>query len=192
MIYIVRHGETDWNAYKKLQGHKPIELNERGRERARYLAEKVKNLEFDRIISSDLLRAKETAEIINEQVHKKIIYDARLRSVDYGNLEGRYIPDISQEEWRIYNSTPERFGAESVESVYNRIKSLFDYLVKNNESVLIVAHGGALRVISYYIANRDKFDNEIYCKFYKDAKQVANVALFEWKDDFEELKPIYY
>ena len=192
MIYIVRHGETSWNAYKILQGHKPIELNERGREKARFLAEKVKNLEFDRIISSDLLRAKETAEIINEQVHKEIIYDARLRSVDYGNLEGRYIPDITQEEWRIYNSTPEKFGAESVESVYNRIKSLFDELAKTDESVLIVAHGGALRVISYYIANRDKFDNEVYCKSYKDAKQVANTALFEWKDEFTELKPIYY
>lgn len=192
MIYIVRHGETSWNAYKILQGHKPIELNERGREKARFLAEKVKDLEFDKIISSDLLRAKETAEIINEQIHKKIVYDARLRSVDYGNLEGRYIPDITQEEWEIYNSTPEKFGAESVESVYNRIKSFFDDLIEANESVLIVAHGGALRVISYYIVNRDKFDNEVYCKYYKDAKQVANTALFEWKDEFTELKPIYY
>lgn len=192
MIYIVRHGETSWNTYKILQGHKPIELNERGREKARFLAEKVKNLEFDRIISSDLLRARETAEIINEQVNKEIIYDSRLRSVDYGNLEGRYIPDITPEEWRIYNSTPEKFGAESVESVYNRIKSLFDDLVKTDESVLIVAHGGALRVISYYIANRDKFNNEVYCKFYKDAKQVANTALFEWRKELTELKPIYY
>lgn len=149
-------------------------------------------MEFDRIISSDLLRAKETAEIINEQVHKEIIYDARLRSVDYGNLEGRYIPDITQEGWKIYNSTPEKFGAESVESVFNRIKSLFDDLIEANESVLIVAHGGSLRVMSYYIANRQKFDNEIYCKFYKDAKQVANTALFEWKNEFTELKPIYY
>lgn len=192
MIYIVRHGETSWNTYRILQGHKPIELNEKGREKARFLAKKVIDLEFDRIISSDLLRAKETAEIINEQVHKEIIYDARLRSVDYGNLEGRYIPDITQEEWKIYNSTPEKFGAESVETVFNRIKSLFDDLIEANESVLIVTHGGSLRVMSYYIANRQKFDNEIYCKFYKDAKQVANTALFEWKDEFTELKPIYY
>jgi broad specificity phosphatase PhoE len=192
MIYIARHGETSWNAYKILQGHKPIELNEKGRERARFLAEKVKEFDFNRIISSDLLRAKETAEIINMQVQKKIIYDARLRSVDYGNLEGRYIPDITQEEWKIYNSTPEKFGAESVESVYNRIKSLFDELIESDESVLIIAHGGSLRVISYYIANRHKFDNEIYCKFYKDAKQVSNTALFKWKSDYTELEPIYY
>ena len=117
MIYIVRHGQTEWNVSKRLQGHKPITLNEKGREEAKTFAEKIKDLDFDRIISSDLLRAKETAEIINEKVHKEIFLDARLRSVDYGNLEGRFIPDITQEEWKIYNSTPEKFGAESVESV---------------------------------------------------------------------------
>ena len=192
MIYIVRHGETSWNAYKILQGHKPIELNSKGREKARYLAEKVKSLEFSKIISSDLLRAQETAEILNEQVHKEIIYDARLRSVDYGNLEGRYIPDISQEEWAIYNSTPEKYGAESVESVYKRIKSLFDEIVESEENVLIVAHGGSLRLISYYIANRDIFNCEIYTEFYKTAKQPENTSLFEWNKELTELKPIYY
>lgn len=192
MIYIVRHGETSWNAYKILQGHKPIELNANGRERARFLGEKVKTLKFTKIISSDLLRAKETAEIINEQVHKEIIYDARLRSVDYGNLEGRYIPDITQEEWKIYNSTPEKFGAESVESVYNRIKSLFDELIESDQDVLIVAHGGALRVISYYITHRETFDSEIYAEFYKNAKQPANTSLFAWSKELTELKPIYY
>lgn len=192
MIYIVRHGQTEWNVSKRLQGHKPITLNEKGREEAKTLAEKIKDLDFDRIISSDLLRAKETAEIINEKVNKEIVLDARLRSVDYGNLEGRFIPDITQEEWKIYNSTPEKFGAESVESVYTRIKSLFDELVETDDSVLIVAHGGALRIISYYIANRQLFNNEIYCKFYKDAKQIDNAALFEWKKEFTKLKPIYY
>ena len=192
MIYIVRHGETSWNAYKILQGHKPIELNANGRERARFLGEKVKTLKFTKIISSDLLRAKETAEIINEQVHKEIIYDARLRSVDYGNLEGRYIPDITQEEWKIYNFTPEKFGAESVESVYNRIKSLFDELIESDQDVLIVAHGGALRVISYYITHRETFDSEIYAEFYKNAKQPANTSLFAWSKELTELKPIYY
>ena len=192
MIYIVRHGQTNWNVSKRLQGHKPIPLNEKGREKAKILSEKVKHLNFEKIISSDLLRAKETASIISENVHKEIIFDARLRSVDYGNLEGRFIPDITPEEWEIYNSTPERFGAESVESVYLRIKSLFDELIETNENVLIIAHGGALRVLSYYIRHRQLFDNEIYCKFYKDAKQVANTALFEWKKELTELKPIYY
>lgn len=192
MIYIVRHGQTDWNVSKKLQGHKPIPLNEKGREKAKVLSEKVKLLDFERIISSDLLRAEETAKIINENVHKEIVFDARLRSVDYGNLEGRFIPDITPEEWEIYNSTPEKFGAESVESVYSRIKSLFDELVEADENVLIIAHGGSLRVMSYYIRHQQIFDNEIYCKFYKDAKQVENTALFEWRKGLTELKPIYY
>lgn len=115
-----------------------------------------------------------------------------MRSVDYGNLEGRFIPNITQKEWEIYNSTPEKFGAESTESVFKRIKSIFDDLIEANESVIVVTHGGTLRVMSYYVANRQLFDNEIYCKFYRDAEPVANTALFEWKDDLTEFKPIYY
>lgn len=192
MIYIARHGETNWNITKRLQGHTSIGLNEKGREEANVLSEKVRNLEFERIISSDLLRAKETVEIINKKICKEVSYDVRLRSIDYGNLEGRYISDISQKEWQIYNCAPEKFKAESAESVYVRIKSFFDEIIEVNESVLIIAHGGILRIMSYYIANRIEFNNEIYCKYYKDAKPVINTALFKWKDGFTELKPIYY
>ena len=192
MIYIVRHGETNWNVSRRLQGHTSVALNENGREEAEVLAERIEKLDFNRIISSDLIRARETAEIINKRVHKDIVFDARLRSIDYGALEGRLISEIAQEEWGIYNSTPEVFGAESVESVYTRVKNLLDELVANDESVLIVTHGGVLRVMSYYIDYKQKFDNEVYCKFYKDVKPVANTSLFEWRKEYTKLKPIYY
>lgn len=192
MIYIVRHGQTDWNISKKLQGHTPIPINQNGRKEADNVRKKIETLNFDKIISSDLLRATQTTEIINKQLSKDVILDSRLRSVDYGTLEGRFIPDISQEEWKRYNSAPTFFNAESTEAVYLRIKSFFDEQFSKNENVLIVAHGGTLRIISYYLKYRDKFIKYIYETQYKDAKQPANTALFEIDFNFTTLKPIYY
>lgn len=192
MIYIVRHGQTDWNISKKLQGHTPIPINQNGRKEADNVRKKIETLNFDKIISSDLLRATQTTEIINKQLSKDVILDSRLRSVDYGTLEGRFIPDISQEEWKRYNSAPTFFNAESTEAVYLRIKSFFDEQYSKNENVLIVAHGGTLRIISYYLKYRDKFIKYIYETQYKDAKQPANTALFEIDFNFTTLKPIYY
>lgn len=192
MIYIIRHGQTNWNVLKKLQGHKSIALNEEGRKEASIIAEKIKYLDFEKIISSDLLRTRETAEIINKNLHKEIILDERLRSIDYGSLEGRFIADITPAEWKVYDYTPEKYSAESVELAYKRIKSLFDELVEQPKSVLLITHGGMLRVITYYIENREVFDNEKYCKIYKDAKQAINTALFEWNKESTKLQPIYY
>lgn len=191
MIYIVRHGQTNWNISKQLQGHNPIPINENGRKEADNVRRKIELLNFDKIISSDLLRAIQTTEIINKHLSKNVILDSRLRSVDYGTLEGRFIPDISQEEWALYNSTPTFFNAESTENVYLRIKSFFDEQFSKNENVLIVAHGGTLRIISYYLRYRDKFIKYIYETQYKDAKQPANTALFEIDCNFTTLKPIY-
>ena len=73
-----------------------------------------------------MLRAIQTTEIINKHLSKDVILDYRLRSVDYVTLEGRFISDISQEEWTLYNSAPTFFYAESTENVYLRIKSFFD------------------------------------------------------------------
>lgn len=192
MIYIVRHGQTNWNISKQLQGHNPIPINENGRKEADNVRRKIELLNFDKIISSDLLRAIQTTEIINKHLSKDVILDSRLRSVNYGTLEGRFIPDISQEEWALYNSTPTFFNAESTENVYLRIKSFFDEQFSKNENVLIVAHGGTLRIISYYLRYRDKFIKYIYETQYKDAKQPANTALFEIDYNFTTLKPIYY
>ncbi len=191
MIYIVRHGQTNWNVTKQLQGHKPIPINDKGRKEADNVRKKIEALNFDKIISSDLLRAVQTTEIINKHLSKAVILDSRLRSVDYGTLEGRFIPDISQDEWNIYNSNPAFFNAESTESVYCRIKSFFDEQFSNDSNILIVAHGGTLRIVSYYLKYQDEFIKYIYEAQYKDAKQPANTALFEIDRNLTILKPIY-
>lgn len=192
MIYIIRHGQTDWNLSRRLQGHNSVPLNETGRQEAEKARKKINSLKIDKIISSDLLRARQTAEIVNKDLCKNLFLDSRLRSVNYGMLDGRYIPEISKEEWAIYNSTPEKFAAESVESVFWRIKSFFDEQFSRKENVLVVAHGGTLRILSYYLSNRDTFIREVYESKYKDAKQATNTALFEINPNLTFMKPIYY
>ena len=69
MIYLLRHGQTDWNLERKIQGHLDMALNETGRKEALICLDKIVSLNIDNIISSDLVRAKETAQIINEKLH---------------------------------------------------------------------------------------------------------------------------
>ena len=91
MIYLLRHGQTDWNLERRIQGHLDIPLNETGKKEALVCLEKLSSLDIDKIISSDLIRAKETAQIINEKLHLPIHFDSRLREVNLGNLQGRSI-----------------------------------------------------------------------------------------------------
>ena len=147
MIYLLRHGQTDWNLERKIQGHLDMALNETGRKEALICLDKIVSLNIDNIISSDLVRAKETAQIINEKLHLPVRFDSRLREINFGNLQGRLIQDITQDEWDIFNKTPHEVNAESWEDVYLRVKSFFDELddIKNT---LIVTHGGVIRSLT--------------------------------------------
>ncbi|MCF0125762.1 MAG: histidine phosphatase family protein [Clostridia bacterium] len=179
MIYIVRHGQTDWNIEKKTQGHTDIPLNENGRNQAKRLAQSLQNVNIDKIISSDLIRAKETAKIINEQINKEIIYDKRLREINYGLLEGINRDTLTPDVWDTFNNFPEKLKAEDKESIFSRVKECFDEILNDKENILIVTHGGVLRMIMFYKHNRDKFNNDIYLKEYNNVK-INNADIFEW------------
>lgn len=187
MIYLVRHGQTDWNIEKKTQGHTDIPLNENGKKQAKVLAQNIGHLSIDKIISSDLLRAKETAEIINERFGKKIILDTRIREINYGILEGVPRDTLTQETWDIFNNNPEQLQAEPKIHIFERIKSFFDELQNLKDNILIVTHGGALRMIMYYAENRNEFDNDKYTKYFKDIK-INNADIFEWGNELKVYK----
>ena len=87
-IFVVRHGQTEWNVMKKMQGSADIELNEKGLSQASDTADMLRDLAFDIIFCSPLKRAKQTAEIINDDRGLNIIFDERLRERNYGEFEG--------------------------------------------------------------------------------------------------------
>ena len=180
MIYLIRHGQTDWNVERKIQGQTDIPLNINGKQQAKEAAEEIANLKIDKIISSDLSRAKETAEIINKKVGAKITFDKRLREVNYGNYEGAQIDKFTDEQWKIFNETPEKIKGESRQQVYDRVKSFIDE-IKDDENVLVVTHGGSLRMMLYYAKNKATFDMDSYNEFSKDF-WINNAKVVEYKE----------
>ena len=87
-LYVIRHGQTDWNVAGKCQGMTDIELNSTGIEQAKQASEQIYNYKIDLIICSPLKRARKTAEIINEVTNCQIISDERIIERNCGNIEG--------------------------------------------------------------------------------------------------------
>lgn len=93
-LYIVRHGETDWNKMGKYQGITDIPLNENGLNQAKACGNALKDVTFDRILSSDLSRALVTAETIRGDRTTSITVDKRLRELNFGDWEAMLFSDI--------------------------------------------------------------------------------------------------
>lgn len=89
-IYLIRHGETDWNKEKKLQGVTDIPLNAYGIELAEKTAEGLKDVPFDRIYTSPLIRAKKTAEIIRGNRPIDLVVKEELKEISFGDYEGHH------------------------------------------------------------------------------------------------------
>ncbi|MBR5474123.1 MAG: histidine phosphatase family protein, partial [Lachnospiraceae bacterium] len=87
-VYLVRHGETDWNLVRRIQGNADIPLNEKGRAVARATAEAIKEMPIDVIFSSPLVRARETAEILVAGRGMEVQVDSRLKEIAFGEFEG--------------------------------------------------------------------------------------------------------
>lgn len=93
-VYLVRHGETEWNRRGKIQGQADIPLNEKGEDLAFLTGQKMKDIPFKRIYTSPLSRARRTAELISGQRGLPLMEDSRLLEISYGNREGQ-LPGVS-------------------------------------------------------------------------------------------------
>ena len=156
-FYLVRHGQTDWNVQKKIQGHADISLNDAGRKEASLLKEKIKNLPITVCFASDLKRAYETAEILTAELLLPIQKDQRLRERNYGPWEGH----LTNEYFTL--KPEERIGTESNESIRKRVFELLQEIANNSsgDSVLLVTHGGVIRNMLIQILNLDCTVDEI-------------------------------
>lgn len=151
-IYILRHGKTAWNEVRLLQGSTDIPLNESGIEVALLTRDGMKDIKFDRIYSSPLKRAYETAEIIRGDRDIPIITDVRLRELSFGNLEGQNRFKLEQDKmgsFQYFFSEPEKYVApkdgESFEDICNRTSTFLKEVVEPQQDkfkrILIVGHG---------------------------------------------------
>lgn len=144
-IIFVRHGETNWNTQKRLQGQtNESRLNENGIKQANIIGKKLSDFEYDVIISSPLERAIETAKIINRKNNKNIIVNNDIRERGYGELEGAYTTHNQIERMWDNDNIEKENGIEPVDKFLNRIHKFLDNLIEEKEyqNVLIVAHDG--------------------------------------------------
>lgn len=155
VVYVARHGETDWNVAGRMQGHTDVPLNEVGRDQARDLADRLAGKKIRAIGSSDLVRARETAEIVGLGLGLDVSHVARgLRERRYGVFEGLTRDEMAErfpaeyEAWRRDpRTTPP--GAESPDEVARRIvravRRATEKLARPGEPALLVTHGGSLK-----------------------------------------------
>jgi len=143
-LLLVRHGETDWNAEGKLQGHTDRPLNDYGRRQARALAERLAGEEIEAVYASDLSRARETAEILGAQLGLPVAVDPDLREKNWGNWEGL----TADERLRI------EYEGESSEDHRSRTLRAVERIVERHPAgrVVVVTHGGSLRRLQAAVA----------------------------------------
>lgn len=162
-ILIFRHGETDWNRARRFQGHTDIPLNELGREQAELLAIVLAKYPPEVILSSDLSRARETAEIANLLVQVPIVQSEALRECRLGDPEGmerhRMLAEFGEESWERWLSTkPEDkdFGFPNGETKSEHLSRMIlfveEFLRQNphHQRIALSTHGGSLRRIVHH------------------------------------------
>jgi broad specificity phosphatase PhoE len=145
-LLLARHGETDWNRELRIQGSSDIALNELGRQQARALAEELADVPLDAIYSSDLSRARETAEAVAATHRLEIRFDPRLRERAFGSWEG-----LTREEIDALPEGSEHDG-ENDEQIRSRVLEAVQAIADAHpgKQVLIVAHGGALNALWHH------------------------------------------
>ncbi len=154
-LLLIRHGETDWNSEGRYQGQSDVPLNATGREQARHLAQALDGCALDTIYSSDLLRARETAEALARATGASLYLDPRLREVDLGEWEGQLFSCIQEkypELLRQRRENPLHFappGGETMVELRQRLLSAVREIaaLHPGASVALVSHGFALAVI---------------------------------------------
>jgi broad specificity phosphatase PhoE len=163
-LYIARHGESTGNAGHFIQGHKDYSLTENGIEQARQTAEKLKDINFSAIYSSDLIRAKSTAEILKLERELEIKTSKYLRERSHGTWEGKHsdeykiffqnifdkLVELSEDEQKKLKLADDIESDDEIMTRFmNQLRDIStSYLDKN---VLVVSHGGPIRNLLMYL-----------------------------------------
>jgi valyl-tRNA synthetase len=153
--FLVRHGETDWNKEGRVMGHKDIPLNKNGIAQAKRAASTLKNKKIDLIISSDSLRARQTAEIISQITGAEVLLDKKLKERHLGEGEGMLREDFIKKYGSFYQYEEQLAGGESFKELEDRIWETIQSHRRNHshKNIVIVTHGGPIRTLLKRLKN---------------------------------------
>ncbi|MDD9910665.1 MAG: histidine phosphatase family protein [Ahrensia sp.] len=167
-LYLVRHGQTDWNAQHRFQGQRDIPINATGRGQARRSGETLKSILDDPTaldyVASPLSRARETMEIIRQVLGLPTVgyrTDGRLKEVSYGAWEGyttHEVKDLIPKERRRRKNDKYNFIPPQGESYAMLLARVLSWLPYVERDTVVVAHGGVIRVLMHHLGGMDPTD----------------------------------
>jgi len=183
-LYIVRHGETQWNAESRAQGSMNVQLTENGINQARSLANRIQHYPIDVIYSSDLDRAYETAKIIGKKINLEVNILNELREMSFGKWEGLTMAEIQQkyrDHYIVWRSTPHQAkipDGEKLLDVQTRSLKAVRQLLKRHkdQNILIVSHGVTIKSMILGL-----MDIEL-SNFYKIKQDNACLNIIEFRE----------
>jgi len=154
-LWLVRHGQSTWNAEGRIQGQQDAPLSELGIRQARALQQRLQNHDFDAFYSSDLSRAFDTGSISMPDMD--IIKDERLRELSFGMFEGKLRSELTDEEkadfsmWRKdMDNSAQEYGIESNEALLTRFDKFVSELPKTGK-IVAFSHGGLIRSALHHV-----------------------------------------
>jgi len=161
-IYVIRHGQTDWNAQKRIQGRSDNLLNHVGKKHVEEAAATLPE-QIDIIFSSPLKRALETAEIINRRYCVDILIDERLIERNFGVYEGNPMDSLDLDSLRRWTDNTPIVNGETIRDVAKRVFEFLDYVKSQfyGKTILIVAHGHVIRPVIWYFNGLPKKGEEV-------------------------------
>lgn len=186
-LYIMRHGETDANKNRILQGQKDNHLNEAGKIQAEEAGKIIKKIDFAVIYASPLVRAIETAELATGQKRENFKIDKRLAEISFGELEG-YSIDGMKNSLQTFFTAPEQYqppkDGETLEQLAERVWEFLKEIKGKypNQNILLVSHGAAIHAMLYKMTGISIKD------FWKT--KVGNCAILEVSDETGEYQVI--
>ncbi len=189
-LYVIRHGETDWNKNQKFQGMTDVKLNDTGREQAAALRPMMQQLQIESVYASTLSRAYETAEIATQELKLSIQKDERLRETNIGVAEGLTLNEIVEKygedsllRWRSYDERLLDYGFENGETkrqMMYRLRQAFIDIAQNSNrtSIAIFSHGMLMRAMTFVFGTGLSWDHQVFSN--------GSIHHYIWSDEQPE------
>lgn len=165
---LLRHGKTEWNQKKRIQGQEDSPLTAEGRTEAGQWGLKLKDVLWNRVLTSDLGRAMETATLINQVLKVPLFQDSRLREQDWGKWTGKTLAQLKEKDGRRLEEQVGlgwRFrppGGEDRNSVLERSREALRAAAEiwTGEAILVVTHEGVIKCLIYHLTGREFLPSE--------------------------------
>jgi len=174
-LLVARHGQTQWNVDRRICGRTDLPLTQLGLQQAQKLAERAMDCGIDVIIASPMIRAQQTAKAVSDKIGVPVLTDVRLIEQDYGSYEGknRLTQAFVDNKRQFAKRCP---GGESTMQLAYRVYSLLEELKQQyaGKTVLLVCHGGIMRVIRSYF---EDMSNEEYANYSADNAVLTEYVL---------------